>query len=325
MTWLLDHPTVTASVLVLTALVVGSVIRLAGLRQVTEDTARERRASLVTWWFLVLGFVAAVALGSVGACLFMGLASWLAFAEYRTMVARATDDLAVRLVFATIPLTYAAIFLGAGRQTLAFLPMATLILVAAAQIALGETQHYVRATGGLVYGAVFLNFGLAHAALLTTLPSSLSQPAGGVGWFFYLVVLTETNDISQALVGRRIGKRPITPKVSPHKTVEGFLGGALITVTLAVALAPLLSPLPSNPVPDWFPEPLSSWLWPLLAGMVIVLTGFLGDLNMSAVKRDAGLKDSSNRLPGMGGVLDRIDSLSLTAPSFYYLIVVPGL
>jgi phosphatidate cytidylyltransferase len=68
---------------------------------------------------------------------------------------------------------------------------------------------------------------------------------------------------------------------------------------------------------------LAPWAWPLAAGVAIALAGFLGDLNLSAVKRDAGVKDSSRTLPGMGGVLDRIDSLTLTAPVFYWLIVVP--
>jgi phosphatidate cytidylyltransferase len=68
---------------------------------------------------------------------------------------------------------------------------------------------------------------------------------------------------------------------------------------------------------------LAPWVWPLVAGLVIALAGFLGDLNISGVKRDTGVKDSSQALPGMGGVLDRIDSLTLAAPVFYWLIVVP--
>ncbi len=324
----LDGTTMAAILLLLGALVLGSIVRLLALRGAEESTANERRASLRTWWLLALGLIAALALAPLGVCVLMGIASWYAFSEYRDMVARNTDRLATRLVFATIPLTYGAILLGHGWPVLAFLPMATLILVAAAQIVHGETKGYVRATGGLVYGAVFLNFGLAHAALLSTLPSTRAETGGGVGWFLYIVVLTESNDIAQALVGRQIGRHKITPQVSPHKTWEGFLGGAFITVVLALVLAPLLTPLGSRLPPqwlDWLPSSFTPWLWPFLSGLVVVFTGFLGDLNMSAVKRDAGVKDSSRRLPGMGGVLDRIDSLSLSAPSFYYLIVASAL
>jgi len=68
------------------------------------------------------------------------------------------------------------------------------------------------------------------------------------------------------------------------------------------------------------PAPLQPWVGPVLAAVLISLAGFFGDINMSAIKRDAGVKDSSNLLPGMGGVIDRIDSLSMTAPVFVYFV-----
>jgi phosphatidate cytidylyltransferase len=155
-------------------------------------------------------------------------------------------------------------------------------------------------------------------------PDVLNPVGGAVGWFIFLVLLTETNDIAQALVGRRVGAHSITPKVSPHKTWEGLVGGIGVTMAAAMALAPLLTPLTSATAPAWTTlDWLAPLVWPLAAGLAIALAGFLGDLNISAVKRDAGVKDSSHALPGMGGVLDRIDSLTLTAPVFYWLIVVP--
>jgi phosphatidate cytidylyltransferase len=97
-----------------------------------------------------------------------------------------------------------------------------------------------------------------------------------------------------------------------------------VTVVGALLLSPFLTPLTTRAAPSWAFSWLAPLVWPLLAGLVIALAGFLGDLNMSAVQRDAGVKDSSRALPGMGGVLDRIDSLTLTAPVFYWLIVVPS-
>ena len=138
-------------------------------------------------------------------------------------------------------------------------------------------------------------------------------------------MLTEVNDISQALVGRRIGghlRHPLARRVSPNKTWEGFIGGLLVTLALSMVIAPWLTPLTQWPMRI---GPLvlggAFWTWPLVTGLLIALSGLMGDLNMSAVKRDAGIKDSSDLLPGMGGVIDRVDSLTFTAPVLYYLIV----
>ena len=175
------------------------------------------------------------------------------------------------------------------------------LLVATAEIVHGVTRGYVRTIGALVFGAVVLIGGLGHAAQMVI---GLGNPVGGqAGWFLFLVILTETNDIAQALVGRRIGAHHITPKVSPNKTLEGLIGGMIVTVVVAPVLAPLLTPLTTSAAPlgagaDW----LAPRIWPLAAGVVTSLAGFLGDLNLSALKRDSGVKDSSHALPGMGGV-----------------------
>jgi len=120
-----------------------------------------------------------------------------------------------------------------------------------------------------------------------------------IGWF----VLVWANDSFAYLVGRRWGKTRIAPALSPGKTWEGWLGGLLATVLLGVlVLFPALGP--AGP---------SVMTWGVLAFIVSVL-GPVGDLSESALKRQAGLKDSGNILPGHGGVLDRFDSHFLAAP-----------
>jgi phosphatidate cytidylyltransferase len=144
------------------------------------------------------------------------------------------------------------------------------------------------------------------AVLLFALAPASNPVAGGAGWFLFLMLLTEFDDISQALIGRALGKRKISPVVSPHKTWEGFIGGVVLTSMLGALLAPWLTP--------WHPAAGT------IAGLLISLTGYLGDLNISAIKRDCGVKDSGTLLPGQGGMLDRIDSLTFAAPTFYALV-----
>lgn len=311
---------------ILGAVAFSSVVRLVRMRWAAADKVAGRSARLGTWWVLAILLSIAVLLGPLGVCLLLAAASWLGYLEYSRMIAtRDSDRLAARWVLATIPVTYLAIYLGHGVQVLPFIPVACLLLVAATEIWRGETEGYVRSTGGLVYGAVFLVFGLSHVAMLATLPAGSEPLAGRTGWVLYVILLTEMNDIFQALVGKQIGRHKITPRVSPNKTWEGFLGGAVVTLVLALVLAPL-TPLSDRLAPSWIgPELLARMFWPLLAGLTIVVAGFLGDLNMSAVKRDAGVKDASTLLPGMGGTLDRVDSLTLSAPTFFYLIAEPAL
>jgi len=122
----------------------------------------------------------------------------------------------------------------------------------------------------------------------------------------FLVVLTELNDVAQYVWGRLFGRMRVVPTVSPNKTAAGLIGGVATTMLLATLLAPLLTPLR-------FP-------YSLAAGLLIGMGGFVGDVVISAIKRDIGIKDSGTLLPGHGGILDRIDSLTYTAPLFFHFV-----
>ena len=144
--------------------------------------------------------------------------------------------------------------------------------------------------------------------------------AGSVGLFLYLVVLTESNDIAQALWGRKFGRHAITPRVSPHKTWEGFLLGAGTTVVLSLALAPVLTTLTTCSLRLAGRTAHVPYLPAVLAALLVACGGFFGDVTISAIKREVGVKDSGSLLPGMGGILDRIDSLTFTAPLMFYFV-----
>lgn len=147
-----------------------------------------------------------------------------------------------------------------------------------------------------------MNTSVSHVAFLMTL-SETNTKAGAL-LVIFLVVATELNDISQYLWGKSLGKIRVTPKVSPNKTLAGLLGGILTTTLLAAIFGPLLTPM--------------NWIHSLSAGVIISLSGFCGDVVMSAIKRDFGVKDSGKLLPGHGGILDRLDSLIYTAPLFFH-------
>lgn len=152
---------------------------------------------------------------------------------------------------------------------------------------------------GLVIAAM-----LSHLALIVNLdvPSTT-----GVRLILLLIITTECNDIFQYLTGKMFGKRKIAPKISPNKTVEGFLGGLILTPVLTNLLG-------------WFLLPERSILFYTLLGLGIAFFGFCGDLFISRIKRRAGVKDTGRLIPGHGGLLDRVDSLIFSAPLFYWLM-----
>ena len=135
------------------------------------------------------------------------------------------------------------------------------------------------------------------------------------GWFWllYVLLIAWVADIGAYFAGRKWGKRKLAPKVSPGKSWEGVLGGLAGTSLLALAVG-LGREMPA------------SQIFMLIAlTLVVTLVSVLGDLTESMIKREAGMKDSSNLLPGHGGVLDRIDSLTSALPIFYLLAFQLGL
>lgn len=128
----------------------------------------------------------------------------------------------------------------------------------------------------------------------------------GLAWLLVVILVTWLGDTFAYLVGRAVGRRPLIPRVSPKKTVEGLLGGlvgAAATGALAVAL---------------FGLGVSWWIGGLL-GLVLGTVGVVGDLAESLIKRQAGVKDSGTLIPGHGGMLDRLDALLFTWTAGWFL------
>jgi phosphatidate cytidylyltransferase len=307
------------------SLAIGSVVRFVALRDADPAKRRQRFASLRTWWLLTITVAASLLAGRFGICLLLGIASCFGWFELTRMVgAQDKNRLATRAGYGLIVVHYLLIISQAMSLIVVFLPVASLVVLAVALLIQDEPKGYIRTSGSLLWGVMFLGYGVSHAAVLMVLPEASSATVGQAGWFLFLVILTEADDIFQAIVGRLFGghkRHRIAPVVSPNKTWEGFIGGLLVIVMLAPLIAPWLTTLGQHGGPWSLPEPMQPWIGPMLAAILISIAGFFGDINMSAIKRDAGVKDSSNLLPGIGGVIDRIDSLSMTAPIFVYFVI----
>jgi phosphatidate cytidylyltransferase len=128
-------------------------------------------------------------------------------------------------------------------------------------------------------------------------------------WHILLVfIFVWSSDTFAYLIGRKLGKHKIAPRISPNKTWEGFVGGLLGSLVVAWVLFALSEPLPLRVM--------------LLLAAVASVFGFMGDLLESRMKRSLGVKDSGNILPGHGGFLDRFDSLLVAGPVTYILLSI---
>ena len=306
------------------SLMAGSIIRIIALWHAQPALRHQRLASLRTWWLLAIAVSAGLLAGRFGICLLFALASCVGWFEItRLCAARRQDRIAVRAGYVLIVTTYLLIFGGSVAAFALFLPVSALFVLPVLLLTQGEPAGYTRSSGGLLWGLMFLGYGVAHDACLMILPASSTGPLGPAGWLLFLLVLTESNDIFQALIGRLFSahrRHLITPVISPNKTWEGFVGGMLATIVLSLLLAPWLTTLTQQAGPLSLSASMQAGVAPVLVAVLIAVTGFFGDINISAIKRDVGVKDGSNFLPGMGGIIDRIDSLTLSAPGFVYFL-----
>ncbi len=171
-----------------------------------------------------------------------------------------------------------------------------------------------------VFGIFYVGWLTSHVILLRQLtlgPAVTRLNLGGAGYVIILLILLWLNDGGAFFAGTSWGKRKLVPAISPNKTVEGSIGGIVMTLVGAVLLKEVGVLLKSFGV-DMLPQ--ASYFSYLLMGLGIAIAGQVGDLCESYLKRDAGLKDTGNLMPGHGGFLDRFDSLIFTAPLFYYYL-----
>lgn len=301
-------PSVLWSLAGLYGILIVATVLLAFLRWRDADTDRTELVERIrSWWIIVTIFTVAMVMSRNVSVVFFAFVSFLALKEYLSIVpTRRADRRVLFWAYLSIPLQYYWVAQAWYGMFIIFIPVYVFLLLPMRMVIIGETKEFLRAAGTLHWGIMTLVFGLSHIAYLLVLPEAKNPGAGGAGLVLFLVFLTQFNDVAQYVWGKMLGSHKIIPKVSPNKTWEGFLGGVATTTALALLL--------------------SSWLTPMtvtvaaVAGLLISVAGFIGDVTISALKRDIGLKDSGSMLPGHGGILDRIDSLTYTAPLFFHFI-----
>lgn len=196
---------------------------------------------------------------------------------------------ALTLTHLHFSLSSSELLMGYAVMTLAALSLATL-----------SEGHRWNDALVILLGVLYIGFPLSTVVSTRAL-------SDGQWLVLFLAVVTWASDTGAYYAGTLWGKHPLLPSISPKKTVEGVLGGLVLAVGVALLAQ------------QWFATQLSL-SDAFMLGILLTIVGLVGDLFESFIKRRTGVKDSGGILPGHGGMLDRLDSLLFTAPTFYYYV-----
>ena len=185
------------------------------------------------------------------------------------------------------------------------IPVYAFVFVAVSNVLSGRTERFLERTATIHWGLMVCVYCVSYAPALLTLEIQ-GYEHQGQKLLLFLTLVDQMSDVLQYVFGKLFGKHKIAPSVSPNKTWEGFIGGWVTTSALIWVVGPLLAPMEG--------------LGRACIALSLPLAGFAGDVTLSAVKRDIGVKDTSSLIPGHGGMLDRADSLVFTTPLYFHLL-----
>ncbi|MGC2764006.1 MAG: phosphatidate cytidylyltransferase [Candidatus Acidiferrum sp.] len=293
-------------VLLLISTLIGRVLKSRYKSDPGRTTIDNLNARIRAWWKMCAIFAVAVVSGRIGSLILFGIISFLAMREYMTLVPTRRGDHRTLFwsFFVIMPLQYYLIGVQWYGLFAVMIPVLACVYIPPSIAIAGDTEHFLERASKVQFGIMVCVYSLSHAPalLLLQIPGFEGHDAR---LLLYLVIVDQMSDVLQYVWGKLVGRRKIAWRVSPNKTWEGFLGGALSATALGTAL--------------WWATPFT----PLeSAGMslMICILGFNGGLVMSAIKRDIGIKDFGVVIEGHGGILDRIDSLCFAAPIFFHLV-----
>jgi phosphatidate cytidylyltransferase len=307
--WSLDHAFDHAFTL-WTIIALGGVLMTTGAviwglkvaGKLSTEQFQELRARYFSWICLTVILLVPLLLGAAWVIAAVCLLSLLCYQEY----ARATGlfrekTISIFVVLGILTVTFAnldnytRLFFAAGMCTAGFITIAT--------IPQDRPKGYIQRTALGVLGFALLGYSFGYLGLLANNPQF--RPL-----LLLIVIGTELNDVFAYCVGKTLGGPKLLPSTSPGKTVAGSVGALMLTTLLVAGLG------------HWVfaGTRVDEAHWLLILGLGISVLGQFGDLLLSSIKRDLGLKDMGTILPGHGGLLDRFDSLVLVPPAVYHYL-----
>jgi phosphatidate cytidylyltransferase len=301
----LDHQltTILCALIMLVLLVTGLAILVTCRRMALgEPMRKELVVRYLSWLVIVPCIVVPILIGPGSTMIFFTLLGLACFAEF----ARVTGFFRHRLLTALVVLAILATAfatLDHYYDMFVAMPALAVTIFAAAAIFGDKPKGYLQRVSLASIGFMLFGFSLMHLGYIAN--DLAYRP------FLLLVIICVClNDVLAFCFGKWLGKRRLAPQTSPGKTIEGAVGASACTALLFTAGCSFI----------FTQGPLAHWLQWITMGLVLAVAALLGDLVLSSIKRDVGVKDIGQIIPGHGGLLDRFDSLLLVGPAIFHYV-----
>ena len=272
----------------------------------SNPSVENLNARIKAWWAMVILIGLAFVAGRVGVLILFGFCSFAALREFVTLInTRRADHWALAVAFfVVVPIQYYLLWAEEYGIFSIFIPVYAFLLMPIISVLRGDSERFLLRIAEVQWALMICVFCASHVPALLTLDIP-GYEGRNVLLIAFLVIVVQLSDVLQYVWGKLFGRTKIAPKLSPSKTVEGFVGGVISATLIGAAL--------------WWITPFTPFEAGLLS-FIITLMGFFGGLVMSAIKRDRGVKDWGNLIEGHGGLIDRLDSVVFSAPIFFHIV-----
>lgn len=300
-----EHPVtcwITIGLAVLLSLSFVICLILGRTGKISPESRSELLARNKTWALLIPLMLLPILAGALWTMLGVLVLSLLCYREYARATGLFREYITSALVVVGIGfITYAVIDNWYGFFTA--LSALGAVCIAAITVLTDRPKGYIQRSALGIFAFMFFGFGLGHLGFMANAPDY--RPI-----LLLILFAVEFNDIAAFVWGKLLGKRKLAPRTSPGKSIAGSIGALVSTTVLVTWLGAFV-----------FAGSELDRGWILVGlGVIISLAGQLGDLMISSIKRDLGVKDIGTTLPGHGGILDRFDSLLLVAPAVFHYV-----
>lgn len=272
----------------------------------TSSVIDNLNARIKAWWWMIGALALAFWGGKAGVIALFAFISFQSLREFISVTHTRIGDHRALLwcFFFFLPMQYWLIAIDWYGLFSILIPVYAFLLLPISASLGADTTRFLERAAKVQWGLMICVYCISHVPALLTLdiPGFTGR---NLQLIVFLVLTVQSSDVFQYVWGKLFGKHKLAPEISPSKTLEGLVGGVLTSTAVGAAL--------------WWITPFTVWQAALVALTVNIL-GFFGGFVLSAIKRDRGLKDWGAMIEGHGGMLDRVDSISFSAPIFFHIV-----